>query len=206
MSSLFKKVRPSRKNVATKKVGPLELKLPDLVVVTTNPDKLAEINEILGTGHKVSKIDVPEIQSLDLDEVITHKAKEAYKRLKKPVLVEDISFEIDALKGLPGTLIKFFMQTLGPQGTAKLIRGKNRGVTTIAAVAIYDGLNLKIFKGKVRGSLTTEEKGKSGFFFDKIFIPDGYNQTYAQMPPSLKNKISHRAKALLKVKEYLLSF
>ena len=75
------------------------MKLPDLVVVTTSKNKLSEINEILRTSHKVSTINIPEIQSLDLNEVITHKAKEAYNKIKKPVLVEDISFEIKALKG-----------------------------------------------------------------------------------------------------------
>src|SRR3990172_13277590 len=74
-----------------------KIKLSDLVVVTTNKDKLTEINDILGTNHKVSAIDIPEIQSLDLDEVITHKAKEAYKKIKKPILVEDVSFEVGAL-------------------------------------------------------------------------------------------------------------
>ena len=61
------------------------MKLPDLVVVTTSKNKLSEINEILRTSHKVSTINIPEIQSLDLNEVITHKAKEAYNKIKKPV-------------------------------------------------------------------------------------------------------------------------
>ena len=64
-----------------------KMKLKDLIVVTTNKNKLSEINTILGTNHQVSKIDIPEIQSLDLDEVITAKAKAAYEKLRKPVLV-----------------------------------------------------------------------------------------------------------------------
>src|SRR3989338_5446815 len=125
-----------------------KLKLSDLVVVTTNKDKLAEINEILGTNHKVSKNDITEIQSLDLDEVIADKAKKAYQIVKKPVLVEDVSLEIKSLSGLPGPLVKFF---------------------------------------------------------DKVFIPKGYRQTFAQMPPEIKNQISHRAKALRKIKAHLTS-
>ena len=179
------------------------MKLSDLIVVTTSADKLVEINEILGTNHKVSKLEIPEIQSLNIDEVITAKAKEAYKRIKKPVLVEDISFEIKALKGLPGSFIKFFLHTLGTEGTVKLV-GKSKTDTTVtAAVAIYDGKNLEIFKGKVTGTLSAKNKGTSGFGFDKVFIPKGYKHTYAQMPPSLKNEISHRAKALRKAKTYL---
>ena len=101
------------------------MKLSDIVIVTTSPHKLAEINEILGTNHKVSTLDIPEIQSLDLKEVIENKAKSAYQKIKKPILVEDVSFEIGALKGLPGTFIKFFLKTLGTEGTVALIKGKN---------------------------------------------------------------------------------
>lgn len=173
------------------------------VFVTSNKHKAKEITEILGTDIKIREVDIPEVQSLDLDKVITAKAKSAYNILKKPVAVEDISFEIHALKGLPGPFIKFFLQTLGTEGTVKLI-GKNKSDTTVtAAVAIYNGSKLKVFKGIVTGTLSKKNKGESGFGFDKIFIPKGYKQTYAQMSPELKNKISHRAKALKQLKKFL---
>lgn len=180
-----------------------KIRLSDLVVVTTNQNKLAEINQILGTSHKVSKIDIPEIQTLDLDQLITHKAKAAYNIIKKPVLVEDVDFKIKALKGLPGTFIKFFLQTLGTEGTVQLVKSQKKDTIVTAAYAIYDGKNLKIFKGSVHGTLSMKNRGEHGFGFDKIFIPEGYKQTFAQMPPSLKNQISHRAKALRKLKKYL---
>lgn len=179
------------------------MKLKDLVVVTTNENKLAEINQILGTNHKVSTIDVPEIQTLDLDELITLKAKEAYKKIKKPVLVKDVSLDIKALDGLPGPFIKFFLETLGTESTVKLIKNTKTDTIATCAVAIYDGKNIKIFKGQVAGTLSKRNRGEHGFGFDKVFIPKGYSQTFAEMPPSLKNKISHRAKALRKLKKYL---
>lgn len=178
------------------------IKLKDLVVVTSNKNKLAEINEILGTNHKVSKVDVPEIQSLDLDKVITKKAKDAYQKIKKPVLVEDISLEIKTLNGLPGTFVKFFLEKLGTEGTVKLIGGGKTDTTVTAAVAIYNGKDLKIFKGSVNGTLSKIDKGSGGFGFDKVFVPNGYTKTYAEMEASLKNKISHRASALRKLKNY----
>lgn len=181
------------------------MKLSDLVVVTTNKNKLAEINQILGTNHKVSKIDIPEIQTLDLDELITFKAREAYKRIKKPVLVEDVSLAIKALGGLPGTFVKFFLDALGTEGTVTLVRSRNTSTTATAAVAIYDGRTLKIFKGQVKGTLSKTNRGEYGFGFDKVFIPNGYNRTFAEMAPELKNKISHRAKALTKLKKYLIN-
>ena len=179
------------------------MKLSDIVIVTTSPHKLAEINEILGTNHKVSTLDIPEIQSLDLKEVIENKAKSAYQKIKKPILVEDVSFEIGALKGLPGTFIKFFLKTLGTEGTVALVKGKNTKTKVTTAAAIYDGNKLKIFKGTIYGTLSLKDRGEYGFGFDKVFIPAGYKQTLAQMPPSLKNKISHRANALRKVLDYL---
>ena len=181
------------------------MKLSDLTVVTTSKNKLVEINQILGTDHNVSNLDVPEIQSLNLDEVIAAKARTAYRKIKKPVLVEDISLEIKALKGLPGTFIKYFLKTLGTEGTVALVKGKKTDTKVTAAVAIYDGKNLKIFKGKLVGTLSRKDRGVYGFGFDKVFIPKGYKKTFAQMPPKLKNKISHRAIALNKVKKYLTS-
>lgn len=181
------------------------MKTSDIIIVTSNKDKLAEINQILGTNHKVSTLDIPEIQSLDLDEVITHKAKSAYHKLKKPVLVEDISLEIKALNGLPGTFVKFFLEKLGTERTVKLVGKAETDTTVTAAVAIYNGKTLKIFKGSIKGTLSPKNRGKSGFGFDKVFVPKGYKKTYAQMPPSQKNKISHRSLALKKVKKYLLA-
>ena len=178
------------------------MKLSDITVVTTNKDKLAEINKILGTNHKVSKIEIPEIQSLNLDEVITEKAKAAYKIFKKPVLVEDVSLEIKALKGLPGTFVKFFIATLGTEGTVALVKNKKTDTKVTASAAIYDGKKLLIFKGTVYGTLSPKNRGSHGFGFDKVFVPKGYSKTYAQMPDKIKNKISHRARALQKVKVY----
>src|SRR3990167_10399476 len=179
--------------------------LKNLIVVTSSPDKLAEINEILGTSHKVSTLDIPEIQSLDLDEVIENKAKSAYQKIKKPVLVEDVSFEIKAFGGLPGTFIKFFLKTLGTEGTVAFVKGEDTTTKVTDAVAIFDGKNLKIFKGTIYGTLSPKNRGEYGFGFDKVFIPAGYNQTLGEMPPDVKNQISHRAKVLRKVKRYLTS-
>lgn len=178
------------------------MKLSDLVVITSNEGKLAEINAILGTDHKVSSIDIPEIQSLNLDEVITAKAKAAYAKIKKPVLVTDVSLEIESLSGLPGPFVKFFLHTLGTEGTVALLKGKNTRTKAIEAEALYDGKTLKIFKGTMNGTLISKDRGTNGFGFDKVFIPDGYKQTIAEMTPDLKNKISHRARALRKLKAY----
>lgn len=175
----------------------------NFVLVTTNKNKLEEINEILGSNHKLSKIEISEIQSLNIDQVITEKAKAAYEKIKKPIIVEDISLEIQSLNGLPGPFVKFFLQALGTEGTVKLIGNKSTKTRVIASLALYNGTTLKIFKGIVWGTLSKKNRGENGFGFDKVFIPKGYKQTYAEMDSKLKNKISHRAKALEKIKAYL---
>lgn len=177
--------------------------LKNFVLVTTNKNKLAEINEILGSTHKLSKTEIPEVQSLNLDQVITEKAKAAYEKTKKPILVEDVSFEIQQLKGLPGPFVKFFLQTLGTEGTVKLIGTNSTKAKVTAALALYNGRHLKIFKGIVWGTLSKKNRGENGFGFDKVFIPKGYSQTYAEMDPKIKNKISHRVRALMKLKAFL---
>ncbi len=176
----------------------------NIVFVTSNKNKVREITEILGPKIKFRDVNIPEIQSLSLDEVITEKAKSAYAILKKPVIVEDVSLEIKSLKGLPGPFIKFFLQQLGTEGLLKIAKSKNqKEVTATAAIGLFDGTKLYIFKGQVEGKLAKKSFGESGFGFDKIFIPNGYRQTFAQMEPSIKNQISHRAIAIKKLKEYL---
>ncbi len=178
-------------------------KLADYTFITSNKNKALELRQILGSSIKIKELDLDEIQSLDLDEVIKAKAKAAYEIVKKPVIVEDISFSIKYLNGLPGPFIKYFLMSIGTEGTVKLIGGNPSNTTVTAAIAAYDGQKLKIFKGVVKGTLSKTNKGESGFGFDRIFIPSGYKQTYAQMDSELKNKISHRAKALNKLKKFL---
>lgn len=181
------------------------MKIKGLVVVTSNKHKVSEINAILGTKYKASKEDIPEIQSLDLDAVIEAKAKAAYEKFKKPVLVTDVSLEIESLNGLPGTFVKYFVQTLGAGKTSLLIKSKNRKAKVTDALGLYDGTDLKIFKGTMRGTISERPRGNSGFGFDVVFIPNGQKKTYAQMSQAEKNEISHRAVALGKLKNYLKS-
>ena len=92
---------------------------------------------------------------------------------------------------------------MGTEGTVKLVGNKSTKTKVTAALALYNGSTLKIFKGIVWGTLSKKNRGEAGFGFDKVFIPKGYSKTYAEMEPSLKNKISHRAKALMKLKTFL---
>jgi inosine triphosphate pyrophosphatase len=164
-------------------------------VVTGNPDKLAELKRLIPRHIKFDHhdLDLPEIQSLDLEEIITDKVKRAYEVLKKPVLVEDVSAGLEALNGLPGPFIKFFNEKLGKDALYKLA-GDNKATIIYCVVAYYDGQQLLIGHGHVSGQVVPRRK--EGFGFETVFQPDGYTQTFSEMTDELKDQLSHRGRAL----------
>ncbi len=147
--------------------------------------------DIALTNHSV---DLDEIQSLDADTVIAHKARQAYEQLKVPVAVEDVMSGLDELGGLPGPFIKFFVEKLGPDALYKMHKGSNRA-TAICTIGYYDGSSLIIARGVVHGQ-AVEPRGDTGFGFDCSFLPDGQQQTFGEMPRELKDQVSHRALAI----------
>lgn len=175
----------------------------DITLVTGNANKLAELKEIFPAQlHLRSQaIDAPEIQSLDLDEIVAHKLSEAYKIIGGPVIVEDVSAELENLNGLPGPFIKFFEQKIGNDALYKL---SNVGTKVIikCCMGYYDGKTIKTFTGILHGTIT-EPRGKEGFGFDFVVIPSGYSETLAALGLDIKNKISHRYKAAVQLAEYL---
>ena len=149
-------------------------------------------------------IDLPEIQGSDL-EIIKNKVIEASKNINVPFIVEDTSLEFDALNGLPGPYIKWFLKGIGNVGLHKLLDGyENKKAKAICNVAYYDGLNIEIFRGVVNGTIVTEG-GKDGFGWDRIFVPDGYDKRFSEMSPEFKNTISHRGVALDTFKDFLMN-
>ena len=170
--------------------------------VTGNPNKVREASEILNiTLESVQVDDLFEVQSPDLDLVVRHKAEKAYSILRCPVMVEDSALVFNAWNGLPGALVKWFEETVGCVGMLKMVEGFNdRGATAICCFAVYDGKNINVFRGEVSGTLSSSIRGGNGFGWDVIFIPKGYEKTYGEMASKEKNAISHRRKALDKLK------
>lgn len=178
--------------------------MKEITFITGNERKVIELNRILGTDFTHQKVDVPEIQSLDLEEVVTEKAKAAYAIVGKPVVVEDTALIFHALGKLPGTFIKFFAEELNYEGLCNLLHDKkDRSATVKACVALYDGENMKVFKGACDGTIAYTPHDGEGFGFDCIFIPEGYGKTWSEMDNSVKDEMSHRAKALRAFAEYL---
>lgn len=177
-----------------------------ITFITNTEGKAIEAQEILGKDFMVThkKVDLDEIQTIDGKEVIEKKAKEAFSILKGPVLVEDTSLYFNAWKGLPGALVRWFLDAVECEGICKMMKNeKDRNAYTESAIAFYDGKNMKIVTGKVEGSVPVAPKGDKGFGWDPIFIPNGYKKTFAEMGMEEKSKISMRKKALEKLRSYL---
>jgi inosine triphosphate pyrophosphatase len=174
-----------------------------IVFVTGNKHKAREVQMVL-TDLKVimQDIDLPEIQGSD-EEIIRCKAEHAKGLIKGKFIVEDSGLEYEALNGMPGPYVKWFLTSIGNDGLVKLLAGyDNKRANAVCNIAYYDGTIIHIFKGVVKGTIV-ESRGTSAFGWDNIFKPDGFDQTYGEMPPELKNSLSHRFKALYQLKQAL---
>jgi len=175
-----------------------------ILFITGNQKKVEEARAITGLNIAAKNLDISEIQSLDVEKVAKAKALEAFRVTGQPVIVDDTGVSIETLNGLPGALVVWFLNTLKPSGIVKLLaQEKNRkaSVSTCIAYANQDGV--VAFTGTVHGKITEFPRGKSGFGFDPIFIPEGYDKTYAEMGSVEKNRISMRKIALVKFKKFM---
>ena len=169
-----------------------------IIFITGNKGKLKEARDII-PWIAGKDIDLPEIQEVDAKKVIEAKLKEAYKHRRGEYIVEDTSLYFDCLNGLPGPLIKWFLEKLGDKKLfelAKKFNNQNAEAKTIVGYIDKKG-KTKFFEGKIKGKIASP-KGAGGFGWDRIFMPNGFKKTFAQMPPEEKNKISMRKIALRK--------
>jgi non-canonical purine NTP pyrophosphatase (RdgB/HAM1 family) len=178
-----------------------------ITFVTGNKAKVREVERILNIPLNVLEADIDEIQDLDLGKIALDKLNKAFKLVKGPVIVDDVSFEVVAWDGFPGPLIKWMLKGKNdPSMILKMLSGtKNRSAKAYLAVGFHDGLNPHMFIGEVKGKIASEIRGDNGFGWDKVFIPDGYTQTFAEMDPKLKDSMSHRGRALKKLSDFLKS-
>ena len=175
-----------------------------LLFVSSNAGKVREVEAILGFPVEQLALDLPEIQALDVEAVVRAKALTAFARAGRPVVVEDTGLYIDALGGLPGALVKWFLVTIGPEGICALIPPDvDRGARARTAVALCAGETVEILSGETRGEIARRPAGAGGFGWDPIFRPDGAARTFAEMDQQEKNRYSMRRKALEQVRERL---
>lgn len=189
-----------------------------IVFATNNENKLAEVRgmlngdiEVLSLADIGCEVDIPETGST-LEENALIKARYVFEHYNMPCFADDTGLEIEALGGAPGVLSARYGGGKGHNSEANIqrvmreLKGKaNRRARfrTVIALIQQAGTAPELFEGIVNGAITTKRSGDEGFGYDPIFRPDGFNNTFAKMGNEKKNKISHRARAVEKLVEFL---
>ncbi|NWW70803.1 ITPA pyrophosphatase, partial [Climacteris rufus] len=181
-----------------------------VVFVTGNAKKLEEDAAarpvLTARSAPIPVSAVPEYQG-EPDEISVQKCREAARQVQGPVIVEDTCLCFNALGGLPGPYISNSRILLCPSGLYKLLAGfEDKSAYALCTFAFSSGNPeepVRLFKGQTHG-LIVEPRGPRDFGWDPCFQPDGYNQTYAELPKAVKNSISHRYRALSELSAFFL--
>ena len=174
-----------------------------LYFITGNKNKFEEARSVIPDLNQF-ELDLPEIQNIDPKIIIKAKLLEALKHKKGELLVEDTSLYLDCLNGLPGPLIKWFLETIGNDGLYNIAKKLDNFKAEAKTVIGYakNKQEITFFEGIIKGRIVSS-KGEQGFGWDPIFKPNGFNKTFAEMSTEEKNQISMRRIALNKLKKYL---
>jgi XTP/dITP diphosphohydrolase len=195
-----------------------------IVLATRNKNKVEEIREILKMylGDEIfSQIEllssadfqIPEIEEdgETYEENALKKAREVYKFTKLPSLADDSGIEVEILGGRPGVFSARYAGegATDEENNKKLLKElenvpiEKRKAKFKCVIAYVDSVEERIFYGETSGKVIFEPLGDGGFGYDPLFLPNGFDLTYAQLPGEVKNRISHRSKALQKFAEFL---
>ena|SRR3989344_5241738 len=176
----------------------------NITFITGNQNKADYLAKYLGFPVKHVKLDLDEIQSLDLKEVVEHKVKQAYGIVKEPVIVEDVSLEFAAFGRLPGTFIRFFVDEVPFEIICNMVNGQIRKAVAKCVFGYYDGKTLQLFEGQLKGEIAEKPSGENGYGWDKIFIPEGYSVTRASLNEDDDRKTYMLIKPFAQLKEFLV--
>ena len=187
----------------------------EIVFATNNPNKVREVQQVLGKGwtlitpHDLEITEeIPEEQAT-LEGNARQKARYLYDRCGRDCFADDTGLEVDALGGAPGVYsARYAGSDKRPADNMALLLRNLQGIErrtarfrTVIAL-ILDGQEY-LFEGRVEGRIIDTERGGEGFGYDPIFVPDGYSTTFAEMPAAAKNAISHRGRAVAKLAAFL---
>lgn len=187
-----------------------------LVFATNNAHKLEEIKNILGDKVEILSLadidchtDIPETADT-LEGNARQKAMYVYTHYGMDCFADDTGLEVDALEGAPGVHSARYASEKGHDSQAnmeKLLREmeekNDRKAQFRTIISLIEKGEEKQFEGVVRGEILRERKGNSGFGYDPVFRPEGYDKTFAELGNEIKNKISHRARAVAALCEYI---
>ena len=186
-----------------------------IVFATNNAHKLDEVRQVVGDKFALVSLrecgiveDIPENEPT-LEGNALAKARYIYERTGADCFADDTGLEVDALGGDPGVRsARYATDGHDDEANKRLLLERLQGVENRAAqfrtaVALIMGGKEYLFEGIVRGRIATEQHGEGGFGYDPLFVPEGYDCTFAQMSAEEKNAISHRGRAVRKLAEFL---
>ena len=189
-----------------------------IVFATNNKHKLEEIKDILGKDFEIVSLaeigcheDIPET-GLTLEENARQKSTYIVEHYNHDCFADDTGLEVEALGGEPGVHSARYAEGTDHDSEANMrkllskmsnVKDRTARFRTVISL-IINGVEHQ-FEGRVEGRIATEKHGKEGFGYDPIFIPEGYDKSFAELGEEVKNQISHRARAVKKLAEYLSS-
>lgn len=186
-----------------------------LVFATNNLHKLTEIKAILGEQIDILSlndinchVDIPETANT-LEGNAKMKAEYIYNHYHLDCFADDTGLEVKALNGAPGIYsARYAGEGHDSQANMKKLLENLKGITNReaqfrTAICLIEGGEEHLFEGLVKGKIIEEKRGEAGFGYDPVFVPDGYDQTFAELGEDIKNQISHRARAVKKLCDYL---
>ncbi len=191
--------------------------MKQIVFASNNKNKLIEIQSILNSNFQVLSLadincfdDIPETGN-SFNENAQMKVDYIFNKYKVNCFADDSGLVVESLNGAPGIMSARYAgePSNSERNMAKLLDeiegNKNRKAYFIAIIALIIDGNYHFFEGRVNGKITDKIIGNGGFGYDPIFIPDGYTKTFAELSPEIKNSISHRAIAVRKLADFLLT-
>jgi XTP/dITP diphosphohydrolase len=189
-----------------------------IIFASNNKNKIREIKHVLGNSFTLLSLndinmeeDIPEDEPT-LEGNAIHKARHIFRATGMNVFADDTGLEVEALNGQPGIhSARFAGENKDSEANiekllALLGNSTNRNARFRTVIGLIIGGEEYLFEGIVKGTIITEKRGKEGFGYDSIFVPEGKNMTFAEMDLDKKNKISHRARAFEKLKSFLSSY
>ena len=180
----------------------------ELRIVTSNNGKIKEFTQAFDKlpYHPVKiSVDYPEIQASTLEEVVDFGLDWLKGKVQPPFIIDDAGVFIEALDDFPGVYSRYIFDTIGLEGVLKQMKEvKNRKTTfkCVLGLLLEDGTKHK-FVGECHGELTAKPKGKHGFGYDPIFIPQNLEKTFAELNSKAKNQLSHRGLAMAKLLDFI---
>jgi XTP/dITP diphosphohydrolase len=191
-----------------------------LLLGTRNLGKIREITSILeDTGWSFSpardNVETPPEDGKTFTDNATAKARFYATASGLWALADDSGLEVDALGGAPGVYSARYAGDNASDADRRALllseltqvseKDRRARFVSVVVIASADGTVLNVSEGICEGTITFAPRGNGGFGYDPLFVPDGYSQTFAELPETVKNRISHRAQALLKTRQFLTS-